>query len=186
MNIQAISPEKATDELREVYNTLERNRGKVANLYEAQSLNPETMMRNIDFNIELMFGGSPLKRYQKEMLAVIVSVYTDCDYSLAHHSEALAHYWKEEGRIQSLVKDYKTAEIGRANRALCSYAEALTLNANKSVIDQIVNRMKDLKMEDREILDAAMIISYINFQVRLVKGLSVELEADGGVGYWYD
>ncbi|UII28728.1 peroxidase-related enzyme [Fulvivirga maritima] len=186
MNVQTISPDEATETLHEVYGTLKKNRGKVARLYEAQSLNPKTMQRSVDFNIELMFGPSPLKRYQKEMLAVVVSVFTDCNYSLAHHREALSYYWKADHRVTSLIEDYNTAEIGRANRALCAYAEALTKNFDAAKVKEVVHRMKELGMSDREVLDAATIISYTNFQVKMVKGLGVELEPDGGVGYWYD
>ncbi|MBL3656954.1 peroxidase-related enzyme [Fulvivirga sediminis] len=186
MNVKTISPEEATETLQEVYSTLKKNRGKVASLYEAQSLNPQTLKRSVDFNIEVMFGASPLKRYQKEMLAVMVSVFTDCYYSLEHHKEALSSYWKADHRVTSLIEDYSTAEIGRANRALCAYAEALTKNFDGEKVREIVQRMRELGLSDREVLDAATIISYINFQVKMVKGLGVELEPDGGVGYWYD
>lgn len=186
MFIETIPPQEATGSLEEIYSSLTKNRGKVADIYKAQSLNPEVMHQNMMLYIELMFGSSPLKRYQREMMAVIVAVYNKCEYSIAHHSEALSHFWKDERMINTIIDDHRKAPIGEGNLALCSYARALSANKSRKKIQKHVDRLKALGLSDREILDATLIIGYFNFKVRLVKGLGVELEPDGGTGYIYD
>jgi alkylhydroperoxidase family enzyme len=46
--------------------------------------------------------------------------------------------------------------------------------------------MKDSGLDDRSILDAALVIAYFNFVNRLVLGLGVETEQEGTGGYIYD
>lgn len=186
MNVETILPDQAEGHLEAVYQELNQNRGKIADVYIAQSLNPDALAKNISFYVELMFGSSPLKRYQREMIAVVVAVYHDCTYSIAHHSAALGHFWKDDVRVAALVNDYRHAEIGHVNMLLCQYAEMLSANATSAEIRNHLKLLRNEGADDREILDATLLISYFNFQIRLIKGLGVQLEADGGEGYRYD
>jgi uncharacterized peroxidase-related enzyme len=73
-----------------------------------------------------MFDESPLHRYQREMLAVITSLYNSCKYCVEHHKQALLHYWKDEEWIDRLIKDYVNASISTKDKALCEMAHYLT------------------------------------------------------------
>jgi len=74
--INVIEPEDADGELKQIYNNLIEKRGKLAEVHKIQSLNPESIVRHMDFYMTIMFGKSPLKRYQREMMAVVVSTTT--------------------------------------------------------------------------------------------------------------
>ncbi|WP_373524530.1 hypothetical protein [Aquiflexum sp.] len=45
--------------------------------------------------------------------------------------------------------------------------------------------MKASGADDRSILDATLVIGYFNFVNRIILGLGVNLEEDGGKGYKY-
>ena len=45
-----------------------------------QSLNPPVLQASIGFYQAIMFGRSPLERYQREMLATVTSRANDCHY----------------------------------------------------------------------------------------------------------
>lgn len=184
--IEVIDHEESSGRLREIYDDLKKKRGKLADVHKIQSLNPESIVHHMDLYMNLMFGKSPLKRYQREMIAVVVSVANRCPYCIAHHSEALNHYWKDEQRIRMLIQDFETAGLDECDRSLCEYALDLTVEPDQIYEYLHIEQLRACGVEDRGILDAALIISYFNFVNRMVSGLGVELEKDKGKGYIYE
>lgn len=184
--IKVIQHHEATDRLKDIYDGLVKKRGKLAEVHKIQSLNPESIVNHMDLYMTIMFGKSPIKRYQREMIAVIVSSGNQCRYCITHHGEALDHFWKDEEKVQKLIEDFKATDISDIDKALCHYARDLTLNPGKGNFEQHSEKLKSLGLEDRAILDCTLVVGYFNFVNRMVTGLGVELEVDGGKGYEYD
>jgi uncharacterized peroxidase-related enzyme len=183
--IEVIPYENAEGELKEIYDDLVKKRGKLAEVHKIQSLNPRTIVHHMDLYMSVMFGRSPLKRYQREMMAVVVSSANDCPYCRQHHGEALNHFWKNADRVERLADNYREASLEPLDLTLCEYAYLLTRSPEK-VGDHITTALKLMGASDRALLDAALVISYFNFVNRMVLGLGVQLEEDGGSGYEYD
>ena len=183
--IKIIEPDESDGLLKEIYQNLMCARGKIAEIHKIQSLNPKSIKNHMDLYMTIMFGKSPLTRAQREMIAVVVSVANQCRYCQAHHREALCHYWKDPKRIDHLIRDYRDAGLSDSDILLCQYAETLTRNPDSPQIQKIVFSMKDTGFDDRIILDCALVTAYFNFVNRLVSGLGVDLEKDGGIGYLY-
>jgi len=185
-HIKVIQHHEATDRLKDIYDDLVIKRGKLAEVHKIQSLNPESIVNHMDLYLTIMFGKSPIKRYQREMIAVVVSWGNQCRYCITHHSEALNHFWKDEEKVEKLTEDFKAADISEIDKALCNYAHDLTINPGNGNFEQHCEKLRNLGLEDRAILDCTLVIGYFNFVNRMVTGLGVELEVDGGKGYEYD
>ncbi|MDN5205543.1 peroxidase-related enzyme [Fulvivirgaceae bacterium BMA10] len=184
--IKVVQHEEAEGRLKEIYDNLVETRGKLAEVHKIQSLNPESIVNHMDLYMTIMFGKSPLKRYQREMIAVIVSVNNDCEYCQQHHGEALNHFWRDDERVEQLRNDFTQLELNEVDMVLCEYAETLTANPNSPHEEKFIKRLADLGLEDRAILDATLVIAYFNFVNRIVLGLGVALEEHKGAGYKYD
>lgn len=182
--IDVIDYSEAEGRLKEIYDDLISTRGKLAAVHTIQSLNPETIVNHMDLYITVMFGRSPLKRYQREMMAVVVSSANNCSYCQKHHAVAVNHYWKDDEMIAQLRKDYRELELAEVDMALCDISWDLTRNPNEKKQFH-TERLKKLGLDDRAILDGILVIGYFNFVNRLVLGLGVHLEDDGGGGYKY-
>jgi uncharacterized peroxidase-related enzyme len=184
--IKIIEHSDSEGELKEIYDNLIKSRGKLARIHQIQSLNPASIRNHMDLYMTIMFGSSPLKRYQRELIGVIVSKCNHCDYCVQHHSEALGHFWKDERKLNSVIENFEDSDVSGADKALCAYARQLTLSPNS--IDQAFHDqvLRSQGFDDRAILDASLVAAYFNFVNRLVLGLGVELEADEGKGYRYD
>jgi hypothetical protein len=72
--IKVIQENEAQGELQEIYQDLIQSRGKLAEVHKIQSLNPKTILSHMNLYMDIMYGQSPLKRAQREMIAVVVSV----------------------------------------------------------------------------------------------------------------
>ncbi len=185
--IEVIQHENAEGRLKEIYDELVSSRGKLAEVHKIQSLNPETIVAHMDLYMKIMFGKSPLKRYQREMIAVVVSVSNDCLYCTRHHAEALQHFWKDEKKVQQLIDNYKEADISDVDMAYCNLAKELTKFPGDCSDGLHLQLLHKFGVEDRAILDATLVIAYFNFVNRIVLGLGVHLEdGDGSAGYKYD
>lgn len=183
-HIKTVSYDEADSELKEVYDDIIKSRGKLAEVHKIQSLNPEALVAHIDLYMATMFGKSPLKRYQREMLGVVVSVTNRCNYCIEHHEQALLAYWKDGEKTELLIFDRANLNLPETDRQLCNLAEHLTRNEGPDYA-QYVQQLKDTGLDDRAVLDAVQIIAYFNFVNRLVLGLGAEFDEEEKKGYNY-
>ncbi len=183
--IDVIQPEDAEGELKEIYEDLRKKRGKLAEIHKIQSLNPESIVRHMDLYMTVMFGRSPLKRYQREMMAVVVSAANKCRYCQLHHGEALNHFWKDEEKIEALRNNYERVDLESVDRLLCKLSWELTRTPEK-INEKTIIELKDAGLDDRAVLDATLVIGYFNFVNRIVIGLGVETDPEELKGYRYE
>lgn len=181
--IKIIEPDKATGDLKTIYDGLAKSRGKIAEVHKMQSLHPQSIADHMNFYMTIMFSKSPLKRYQREMMAVIVSAANLCKYCIRHHAEALLHYWKDENRLEKLIRNYQLADLDDTDELLCRFAQTLTLKPAGNEQEQLADAVKT-QLGDRSLLDASLVVSYFNFVNRMVNSLGIELEDEPG-GYNY-
>jgi len=182
--IETIEENEAEGKLKEIYDNLIISRGKIAEIHKIQSLNPESIVNHMDLYMTIMFGKSPLKRVQREMMAVVVSKGNNCEYCQTHHAEAVSHYWKDDEKVSQLRKDYTKLELDTKNQLLCDFAWELTKNPGNETELTFIKPLKEAGFDDRAILDATLVIAYFNFVNRIVLGLGVRLEENAG-GYKY-
>lgn len=183
--IEIIEHDNAVGQLKEIYDDLVDSRGKLAQVHKIQSLNPKSIIDHMNLYMTLMYGKSPLKRNLREMMAVVVSRANDCEYCQVHHAEALAHYWKDNEKVNQLRLDYHCADLSALELALCHLSWHLTKFPGQHTENEFIKPLKDLGLNDRAVLDATMIIAYFNFVNRIVLGLGVNLESNPG-GYNYN
>ncbi len=184
--IEVINPHEAGPQLKSIYEELILSRGKLAEVHKIQSLNPETIVRHMDLYQSLMFGKSPLKRYQREMMAVVVSAANNCEYCVRHHTEALRHFWNEDDSVQKLAGNYRLLDLAQRDMVLCDLAQLMTVNPSDMQNDAHLVPLREVGYTDRAILDATLIISYFNFVNRIVLSLGVVTDENEVSGYKYE
>ena len=75
-----ISEAEADGELAEQYSQLIEPWGGVDNILKIHSLNPASLRAHLLLYKTVMYGKSPIKRPQREMIAVVASVANRCHY----------------------------------------------------------------------------------------------------------
>lgn len=79
--ITTIDEEDAAGDLAKAYaECADSGTGRAANIMKVHSLSPPSMIAHRSLYRTLMFGPSPLKRYQREMIGVVVSGLAPCVY----------------------------------------------------------------------------------------------------------
>ena len=78
--IREVPREDATGQLRVELDAAVERAGHVWNIVQAMSVNPTVLKASMRFYRAIMFGPSPLTRFQRELLATVVSVELKCRY----------------------------------------------------------------------------------------------------------
>jgi len=181
--IKVIEYSEAEGRLREIYDKIVSERGKLSNIMKIHSLIPDSMERHLDLYITIMFKARKLKRWEAEMIGVYVSMLNRCPYCIKHHAEALKHYWGED-RVKKFLESPLDAIDSERAKAMLLYAKKLTLDPSRSNEDD-VDLLRKVGLSDDEILHLNLVVSYFNFVNRIVLGLGVEYTEDEVRGYKY-
>ncbi|MBS3778140.1 MAG: peroxidase-related enzyme [Candidatus Thermoplasmatota archaeon] len=182
--IKTIDQKEAKGELQKIYEQLVKKRGKVANVLKIQSLLPKTMHDHMQLYTHIMFNKSSIPREDKELIAVVVSKINNCPYCINHHAEALNYYWKDKEKIDEFLQNLDYSTFSEKKQAVLTYAEKLTKHPN-NMKESDINNLKENGLNDKEILEIALIISYFNFVNRMALGLNVEFTEEEMKGYKY-
>jgi len=183
--IDVIDEHDATGDLADLYDRIEASRGKLSNILRVHSLNPDALEEHLALYDALLFGRSPLRRAEREAIAVVVSVANGCAYCTRHHAEALHAYWKDEDRLSAFVERYtQVDDLSPKLRAACDYADTLTRNADGTAAEDVAH-LREAGWDDRAILDITLIVAYFNFVNRIANGLGVAFSDDEATGYNY-
>ncbi|MEA3190941.1 MAG: hypothetical protein QOD77_1523 [Thermoplasmata archaeon] len=183
-HIRHVTEDEADGKLFEVYDEIQRNRGRVSNILRIQSLNPKSLRAHLDLYMATVFGKGGLSRREAELLAVVVSATNGDAYCTTHHAEALDRYAKDPAWVRSVATDPTKAKLNEREAALVHFAVALTKTPGKGS-KEAVQALRSRGFTDEQILQTAEIVSYFNFANRLSLGLGVELEGETERDYHY-
>jgi alkylhydroperoxidase family enzyme len=79
--ISTVDEQDASGDVAAAYQqAADRSTGRVAHILKVHSLNPRSLLAHRTLFRTLMFGRSPLERYQREMIGTVVSAINDCQY----------------------------------------------------------------------------------------------------------
>lgn len=180
--INEIEEQDADGELRAVYDELLKSRGKLANILKVQSLNPDALKIHVDLYMQRMFTRSGLSRKEREAIAVVVSANNECAYCVNHHYEPLARYEKDE-RVLSIIRGADALDTLDGRLAgILQHAGKLTTDPHRVSADD-VQKLRDLGLSDRDILDITLVTAYFNFVNRIALGLGVAYSEEEIQGY---
>lgn len=183
-HIRTVNEDEADGKLFDVYDEIQRNRGRVSNILRAQSLDPKALRAHLDLYMATVFGKGGLSRREAEMLAVVVSGANGDEYCIKHHSEALDRYASDPALVKALGHDPLKAKLNEREAALVHFAITLTKTPVKGS-KEAVAALRARGFTDEQILQATQVVAYFNFANRLSLGLGVELESEAERDYHY-
>ena len=83
---------------------------------------------------------------------------------------------KADAFVDTLVRNWREAEMSEADQALCAFAAKLTHEQSKMTPEDL-DELRSHGFNDRAIHDAAQIIGYFNYITRIADSLGVEPES---------
>ena len=84
---------------------------------------------------------------------------------------------RDDELAEQVQQDFRASKLEQRHKALCEWAEKLTLTPAKCTREDIEN-LKAEGWSEEQIASAAQIIGYFNHLNRLADGLGVDLEPE--------
>lgn len=78
---------------------------------------------------------------------------------------------------EHVKRDWRTAPLAEADRALCEWAAKLTLTPSEMTLED-VETLRKAGFSDEAVSDAAQVVGYFNYINRIADGLGVDLEPE--------
>ncbi len=178
-----VPPERASDELRRIYDRICARSlgGEVAHLWQSLGHDPKALEAIHALHRMLMDDPAPLTPAQAELIAVVVSATNGCAYAVAHHGPKLAAALGDRALARAVALDYREANLAARDRVLLDCAVALTCEPAERKLEDI-ERLREYGFDDAAIVKATAIASCFSLTNRIACALGIELEP--GIERW--
>ena len=172
--VQMIAEDEAEGQLRAVYQELlgEGRRRAVPDFLRLHSLVPRAIIPLAQLHRAIAYGPGELSRVQRELIATVVSAINGCALCQELHSRLLLHRTRDEALVAQVMRDFRTAPLAAADRALLEYAAKLT-TAPAAVAREDIDRLRQLGLSDAAIVEIAAQTALFNYLNRVIQGLGL-------------
>ncbi len=180
--IKEISYEKATGQLKKIYDRIKGPNNNIDNVLTIHSLRPHTLIGHMGLYKNVLHNSNnTLPKWYLETLGVYVSVLNQCQYCVDHHSAGLKRLLNDDTKFQKisnyLLNDSVANYFENQYLAGLQYAKQLTL-AHHTITEADIHLLREQKLTDGEILEINQVVSYFNYVNRTVMGLGVNTSGD--------
>ena len=90
------------------------------------------------------------------------------------HGAALRRASDDPELASHIMHDYRNAELDNQTKGMLAFSEQLTLKPG-SIEEADVNGLRNLGLNDEQILSVVLVVCKFNFLTRIANGLGVEL-----------
>jgi uncharacterized peroxidase-related enzyme len=161
-------PERAElpDDVAKLFAKAESVLGFVPNVFQAFSYRVDHFRAWFSHFKLLHVPSENLSAADREMIAVVVSMANGCLYCLVAHGQALREALGDPVLADRITLDWRRAGLDERQRAICEYAEKITLRPTETTPDDI-EALVALGLTLDEAWDCAEIAAMYNFTNRL-------------------
>ena len=178
--IERIGYEAASGRLRAVYDRIRGPHGELDNILTVHSLRPHTLEGHMAlYKNVLHHTANRLPTWLLETIGVYVSRLNRCDYCVDHHLAGLRRLLADDHRTDALRSAIEADDVERLEpreRAILSYARRLTLDPVRHRAG--IAPLRDVGLDDGEILEVNQVVAYFAYANRTVQGLGVTTHGD--------
>lgn len=154
------------EKLHGLFAKLRANLGFVPNVFRVYSFRPERLSAWFSHFRMLHEPTENLSAADREMIAVVVSQTNGCLYCLVAHGQGLREALGDPVTGDRMTLDWRRADLDERRRAICAYAEKLTLRP-REVGEEDLNTLRAAGLTDEECWDVAEVASMYNFTNRM-------------------
>ena len=178
--IKVISLKDATGKLKQIYKRVKGPNNQIDNVLSIHSLRPHTLTGHMSlYKNTLHHSDNTFPNWFLELLGTYTSYINQCDYCYKHHFAGMKRFLNDDNKANDLkfhIENNTLRKIlNNKELALVNYAKSLTFNAfNISKTD--IDALRNLGINDGEILETNQVVAYFNYANRTVLGLGVNTD----------
>lgn len=154
------------EDLQKLFAKARERIGFVPNVFRTYSFRPERFRLWFNHFKSVHEPTVNLSAADRELIAVVVSMANGCLYCLVAHGATLRVELGDGVLGDRATYDWRRAELDERRRAICAFAEKLTLHP-REVEEDDLQRLRDVGLSDEEVWDVAEVASMYNFTNRM-------------------
>lgn len=158
--------EDLPEDLAKLFAKAEAALGFVPNVFRSMAYRPEHFRGWFSHFRSIHVPSDNLGEADREMIAVVVSMANGCLYCLVAHGQALRAALGDPVLADRITLDWKRAGLDERRRAICEYAERITLAPQETTRDDI-DRLMSYGLTREEVWDVAELAAMYNFTNRM-------------------
>ncbi|ACO46225.1 peroxidase-related enzyme [Deinococcus deserti] len=167
----------APEGVRKLWGKAEANLGFVPNVFRAQALNGEQFLAWWNYFNLLVNKEGQLSNTDRELLAVVVSGMNRCVYCAVSHGAALREYSADPVLADTVAINWRHANLGARERAMCAYAEKLT-RTPEAMTQEDLTPLRQAGLSDPQILELVQVVGMFNMTNRISSALGFAPNAE--------
>jgi len=180
--IKTIPYEKATGQLKKLFDRIKGSDNYIDNILLAHGLRPPSLAGHMAlYKNVLHHRENTLPKWLLEAMGTYVSILNGCDYCFQHHYTGMKRLLEDDQKAvaikAALTKNVPEDFFTGKELALLRYAHELTLSP-ASLQQTQVEQLRAAGLNDGEILEANQVISYFAYANRTVLGLGVTTQGE--------
>jgi uncharacterized peroxidase-related enzyme len=125
------------------------------------------------FTQELMRGPSPLSPGQRELIAAFTSNRNQCLFWTGSHAAVAAELLGDAAKVQAVLRDYTTAPISEAEKALFKFVAKVNRTSNQ-ITRADVDEARAAGWSDEALYYATSVCALFNFYNRWIDATGVQ------------
>ena len=164
--------ETLPEDIKSLYEQMREKPGFVPNVYRAYSLRPQQLRGFLALYESIMDAESGLSKAEREMIAVTVSSQNHCFYCLTSHGAVLRVRSRDEVLADTIVANYRAADLPPRQRAMLDFAVKITL-ASDTCSDEDIDHLRSVGFSDEDIMDIIQVAGFFNYSNRVANALEM-------------
>lgn len=169
--IRTITYEEAAPAAREVFETYQKERGNIPNMFRTLAYRPEILRTMIAHFRAIMESGTVGIKL-KELVAVRTSQINRCDYCVSSHAQVAQRFGWNEEQLADLANFRTRSDFTPREKAALELAERESLDSH-NVDDEFWGRLRE-HFDEGEIIELAATIGLFNYFTRFNNALRLE------------
>lgn len=161
-------------ELNETFERIEKNGGRVLNLFKIMARCPQIGRRFLQLGNAILFKGI-LPPHLRELAILRVGLINKANYEWTQHVPIALRAGVRQAQIEALPDWRKSTEFSDMEKAVLVYTDEETMNIRVS--DETFNDVRKYFSEEA-VVELTTTIAYYGMVCRILEALQIELEED--------
>ncbi|HYL98623.1 MAG TPA: carboxymuconolactone decarboxylase family protein [Blastocatellia bacterium] len=171
MGISAVPKSQANDDIKSIYETMEKTYGRVPNFFAAMAHRPNVLKHFLPFYKSVTAEGTVEPRY-KELAYLKASTLNGCEYCTRAHTAGAKKIGLTDDEIKAIPFYRRSHLFNDKDKATLLYAERVTRGA-AGIREGSIEELKKYYTED-QIVELTLVIAVANFTNRVNDALQNE------------
>jgi uncharacterized peroxidase-related enzyme len=171
--IKIAPPEDAAGDLRRAYDRIRATRGRIPDIRSVMAGEPLVVEGFASFFPENNYACSSIDRRLAEMIATVASVANGSGFGAPAHARQLARISGNPSFADSILRDYRSADLLRKERLLLDYVWKLS-RAPGEMTEADINGLRSEGWSDPQIVATVHVTSLFAYMNRVAEAFGLE------------